>query len=113
MNKEGTVALHSGRLVNLLVGGAEAEALRERAATLPAIRLSARSLSDLELLAVGGYSPLEGFMTEADYRGVVEEMRLASGLAWPMPITLAVSKEETAALREGREVVLADESGHP
>ena len=111
MKKEGTIALPSGRLVDLLVRGAEAEALRERAATLPAIRLSARSLSDLELLAVGGYSPLEGFMTEADYRGVVAEMRLASGLAWPMPITLAVSKEETAALREGREVVLADESG--
>src|SRR3990170_1706415 len=111
MNKEGTVALHSGRLVDLLVGGAEAEALRERAATLPAIRLSARSLSDLELLAVGGYSPLEGFMTEADYRSVVRDMRLASGLAWPMPITLAASTEQARALREGQELALADESG--
>src|SRR3989304_4943901 len=111
MNKEGTVALHSGRLVDLLVGGGGAEALRERAATLPAIRLSARALSDLELLAVGGYSPLEGFMTEADYRGVVEEMRLASGLAWPMPLTPALSQEEASTLGEGQEVALADESG--
>ena len=78
---------------------------------MPALRLAARSLSDLELLAVGGYSPLEGFMTEADYRHVVSEMRLASGTLWPMPITLAVSAEEASALREAQEVALADGSG--
>jgi len=111
MKREGTSTPHGGRLVNLLISGPEAEALRGRAAALPMIRLSARSLSDLELLAVGGYSPLEGFMTEADYRGVVAEMRLACGLVWPMPITLAVSEEEASALRVGREVTLADESG--
>ena len=97
--------------MDLLVSGPEGEALRERVASLAAIRLSARSLSDLELLAVGGYSPLEGFMTQADYGGVVSEMRLASGLVWPMPITLAVSAGEASALREGQEVALADASG--
>ncbi len=75
------------------------------------MRFSARSLSDLELLAVGGYSPLDGFMTEADYRSVVADMRLASGLRWPMPITLAVSTEEARAIDEGSETALADESG--
>ena len=73
------------------MNGAEADALRDRATSLPTLRLSARTLSDLELLAVGGYSPLDGFMTEADYRSVVDGMHLASGLPWPMPITLGVS----------------------
>jgi len=106
-----TNAPHGGRLADLVVKGPEAEALRSRAAGLPAIRLSARSLSDLELLAIGGYSPLTGFMTQADYGAVVQDMHLASGLPWPMPITLAVSGAEAGALKEGDEVALADESG--
>jgi sulfate adenylyltransferase len=93
------------------VTGAEADALRERADSLATIRLNARSLSDLELLAVGGYSPLDGFMTEGDYRSVVAGMHLASGLPWPMPITLAVSTDEAQAIDEGKEIALADESG--
>ena len=111
MTEGETNAPHGARLVDLVVSGPEAEALRRRAAELPAIRLSARSLSDLELLAIGGYSPLTGFMTQADYGPVVKEMHLASGLPWPMPITLAVSSEEAGAPRESDEVALADESG--
>jgi len=95
----------------LLVTGQEAQGVRQRAASLPLVRLSARSLSDLELLAVGGYSPLMGFMTEADYLGVVDGMHLASGVPWPMPITLAVSDEEARAIDEGSEIALGDESG--
>src|SRR5688572_9263277 len=90
--------------------GSEAGVLLERAGSLATVRLSARSLSDLELLAVGGYSPLGGFMTEADYRSVVTDMHLNFGLPWPMPITLAVSTEEARAIDEG-EIALADESG--
>ena len=106
-----TVPPHGGRLVDLLLSGPEHEELSGRIGSLPVIRLSARTLSDLELLTAGGFSPLEGFMTEDDYRGVVEDMHLASGLPWPMPVTLAVSAEEAAAFREGQEVALADESG--
>lgn len=106
-----TIEPHGGRLIDLMARGAEADALRERAESLPVIRLSSRSLSDLELLAVGGYSPLDGFITQADYRAVVDSMHLASGLAWPMPITLAVPAEEAASLREGGSVALADGSG--
>jgi sulfate adenylyltransferase len=108
---EVTIVAHGGRLVDLLVRGAEVDELRQRAAGLPSVALSARSLSDLELLAVGGYSPLDGFITQADYRAVVSDMHLASGLAWPMPITLAVSAEEAAGIREGTEIALADETG--
>ncbi len=111
MTREEIIAPHGGQLVNLMVEGPEKEALRARATTLPTVRLSARALSDVELLASGGYSPLEGFMTEADYRDVVAEMRLISGLVWPMPITLSVSREEAAGLHEGAEIALADEAG--
>src|SRR6266571_3885508 len=100
-------------LKELLVSGEQAEALRERAAGLPVVRLSARSLSDLELLATGAYSPLDGFMTRADYLGVVREMHLANGRPWSMPITLAVGAEEASSIKEGREVALADETGRP
>src|SRR5574341_1709474 len=106
-----TSSAHGGRLIDLLARGNEAEALRERAAGLRPVRLSARTLSDLELLAVGGYSPLDGFMTEADYRSVVADMHLASGVPWPMPITLAVTHDEARAIAEGSELALADESG--
>src|SRR3972149_2869192 len=102
---------HGGRLVDLLATGEEAKALREGAASLPVVRLSSRSLSDLELLTVGVYSPLEGFMTEVDYRSVVAEMRLASGVAWPMPVTLGVSGDEAGSAGEGQEIALADETG--
>jgi len=106
-----TDTAHGGPLVDLLVTGAEADALRDRAASLSLVRLAARSLSDVELLAVGGYSPLDGFMTEADYRSVVSDMHFAGGLPWPMPITLAVSTEEARPIGEGSEVALGDESG--
>ncbi len=109
--RTGTTSAHEGRLVDLLVSEAEADALRGRARSLPVVRLSARSLSDLELLAIGGYSPLTGFMTEADYRSVVSDMHLASGVPWPMPITLAVSTAEADAIAESSDLALADESG--
>src|SRR2546427_254362 len=100
-------------LNELFVTGAQAGALCERAAGLPVVRLSARSLSDLELLAMGGYSPLEGFMTRADYLGAVQDMHLSNGEPWPMPITLALDAGEAASVKEGREIGLADEAGRP
>ncbi len=106
-----TIPAHGGRLIDLLVTGDEAQSLRERAAGLPAVALNSRSLSDVELLATGGYSPLEGFMTRDDYRAVVAGIHLAGGLPWPMPITLAVSDEQAAAIKEGDEVALTDETG--
>jgi sulfate adenylyltransferase len=103
---------HGGQLVDLLAMGEEADELRGRAENLPVVRMSERATSDLELLAVGGFSPLTGFMTQADYRACVTDMHLASGAAWPMPVKLAVSDEETKALNEGDEVALADEAGN-
>lgn len=94
-----------GKLVNLVKTGAEREALIDLANHLPDIRLSQRSLHDMELLAVGAFSPLDRFMRKADYERVMEEMRLASGVLFPIPITLTVSKEE---LPTSQQVVLRD-----
>lgn len=88
------VAPHGGTLVNRLV---EAEA--GEFAHLPALELSERGLADLELIATGVYSPLEGFLGQADYTSVVERMRLSNGLPWGIPITLGVSTEQAARYR--------------
>ena len=103
-----TIPAHGGELIDLTVRGDERETLRERAAALPILRLNDRTVSDLELLGNGGFSPLRGFMGRADYDAVVEAMRLASGLPWSIPVTLAVSREEAKGLSEGSEVALAD-----
>jgi len=78
----------------------------ERAKELPSIRLSDRSICDLELLATGAFHPLDRFMGAADYARVLEEMRLASGQLFPIPVTLPVSPDDRVAL--DREVALLD-----
>lgn len=103
------IAPHGGTLVNrILVGDAREEAL-ERAATLPKIALNDLNLADLEMLANGALSPLTGYMGRADYESVVHNMRLANGLPWSIPVTLAVSSEAAANIREGQEVVLTED----
>lgn len=102
---------HGGVLVNRLFGAEEAAALKQRAPRLPAVTLDATGLADLEMIAVGAYSPLAGFLGAADYERVLAEMRLASGIVWPIPITLAVRQEEAAALRPGEEAALRDGRG--
>src|SRR5712691_12153976 len=97
---------HGGRLVDRILRGDALADARERAASLKRISLNARMMSDLELLAVGAYSPLGGFMGEADYRAVLREMRLANGLPWTLPITLAVRRAAADQLREGEDVAL-------
>ncbi|PYI53566.1 sulfate adenylyltransferase [Paenibacillus flagellatus] len=94
---------HGGKLVNkLLPDGIDGDI-----DALPALKIGGRFLSDLELIAVGAFSPLEGFMGRDDYRSVLDAMRLSDGTVWPIPITLAVSKEEAARLAEGDRVALA------
>jgi sulfate adenylyltransferase len=105
-NKELLNTPYGGELVDLLKTGAERDALVELATHLPDIRLSARSLHDLELLAMGAFSPLDRFMGKADYERVMEEMRLANGALFPIPITLTVKNEELKS--KSGQVVLRD-----
>ncbi|KAF7727635.1 Sulfate adenylyltransferase [Apophysomyces ossiformis] len=86
---------HGGVLKDLyLRDSAKKEALQAEAVDLPSLVLTERQLCDLELILNGGFSPLEGFLNQSDYNGVVENMRLASGLLWSIPITLDVSKTD-------------------
>ena len=100
---------HGGFLVNREVKGTEREQLARVAATLPKLRLTARQISDLLMIASGAYSPIEGFLGEADYRAVISSMHLANGAVWPIPITLAVSSDEAGSLRTGTDVALCQE----
>jgi sulfate adenylyltransferase len=102
---------YGGNLVDRTLTGPAAAEARARAASLPAIRISSVTLSDLYLIAVGGLSPLEGFMGPAAYRSVLEEMRLPNGLPWSIPITLAVSEDVAASVRAGDQAALVAPDG--
>ncbi|HCU99787.1 MAG: sulfate adenylyltransferase [Dehalococcoidia bacterium] len=104
---------YGGTLVNLLVTGDEREELGRRVSELPTIELDSRTISDFELLANGGFSPLTGFMAEADYHSVVDSMTLSSGLPWSIPVTLSVSESRAGELTPGVSACLRDEQGLP
>jgi sulfate adenylyltransferase len=104
---------HGGLLVNLIATAERAPALEEESRALPAVRLNPFELSDLEMLAIGAFSPLNGFMKRNDYESVVRDMRLASGLPWSLPITLAVTAEAAKNLEHQKRVALADGRGTP
>jgi sulfate adenylyltransferase len=97
-----------GALKPLLVPEAERAADLERAASLPAVPMSSREVSDLVMLAMGAYTPLDGFMGEADWRGACVDMKLADGTFWPIPITLSASQENADGLSVGQDVALTD-----
>ncbi|HEY3365873.1 MAG TPA: sulfate adenylyltransferase [Symbiobacteriaceae bacterium] len=106
-----SIAPHGGELVQRLVPAAELPEAIKRAESLPAVTLSPWSVSDLDLIAIGGFSPLTGFLGAADYRSVVREMRLQNGLVWPIPVTLPVTAAVAASLTPGQTVALRDEDG--
>ncbi len=108
---DGLIAPHGGELILNLAGEAERAELQERARSLPTITIASRQLADLEMLAIGAYSPLGGFLNHADYLGVVNDMHLSNGLPWSVPITLAVSSEQADKLSEGSQAALVDGQG--
>jgi sulfate adenylyltransferase len=93
-NNDIVISPYGGKLVNLITTGEERNALVDQANRYPSIQISERALHDLELLAVGGFSPLDRYMGKADYQRVLTEMRLADGTLFPIPITLTIDKEE-------------------
>ena len=95
----------------LFVSADAALALKDEAGAMPSWDLTPRQICDLELLMNGGFNPLKGFLTEADYNGVVENMRLESGALWPMPITLDVSEKFAEGLEPGTDIALRDQEG--
>ena len=98
----------SEHLKPLLLEGEALRAELSRAETLPKVPISSRETGDLIMLGIGGFTPLDGFMTRADWQGVCDGMTLANGLFWPIPITLSTDKATAGALKTGGEVALMD-----
>ena len=107
-----TIKPHGGKLINRIAQGNEREELLKKAGGLHKIHLTDREISDLELIATGGFSPLEGFMNEKDYHSVMDNKRLANGLVWTIPVLLAVNADEAKDIKVGQWVCLPDESGN-
>lgn len=111
-NTSHLVAPHGGELINLLLDREQAAATKTASRDFPSWDLTPRQICDLEMLLNGGFSPLTGFMNKADYEGVCSDMRLKSGVLWPMPITLDVTGAFAKTLKPGStKVALRDAEG--
>jgi sulfate adenylyltransferase len=113
LQTETQIAPHGGELIDRVVPAEERRERAMEAAELPRVPLGPRTLSDLQMISTGVFSPLEGFMLRDEYESVVEDMRLGSGLAWSLPITLSVDTEKANELSEGSEIALVDGAGEP
>ncbi|MCL5674838.1 MAG: sulfate adenylyltransferase [Candidatus Omnitrophica bacterium] len=102
---------HGGKLINRFAADEEKKILREKIPGLKSIRLNKRQISDVEMISIGGYSPLEGFMEKEVYESVLHNMRLPDNIVWPIPITLAVNKETANNFETGEDIGLLNESG--
>jgi sulfate adenylyltransferase len=105
------IAPHGMQLVNRIATTEQKQEFLEKAEVLPRVMLDERAVSDLVMLAIGAFSPLTGFMEQADYDRVVREMRLANGLPWSIPITLSVTEDVASPLKEGSLIRLDDPTG--
>jgi sulfate adenylyltransferase len=108
---DGLIAPHGSRLIDRVLKGKDREAWLERVERLPRVPLNPRQLSDVEMIAVGAFSPLEGFMGKKDYESVISSERLANGLPWTIPVTLAVTKDQAKEVGWSDEVALTDTDG--
>ncbi|MCC7351290.1 MAG: sulfate adenylyltransferase [Phycisphaerales bacterium] len=105
------IAPHGGTLVNRILTPDRAKAAEAEAKSLPSITLSTRESFDLEMIAIGAFSPLTGFMGKADFEGVCKNMRLANGVVWPIPVTLCPPDDVSAKVSVGQKVALKDDKG--
>ena len=101
---------HGGRLINRLLEGEEKEKALAGTKGMKRMELTPWEVSDLEMIAVGAFSPLEGFMCKKDFETVVDTMRLSSGLPWSLPVVLSVREEEAKSFKEGEDIALGDSS---
>ena len=101
-----------GILKPLLLAGAKLEAEKKKAAGLTQVRISSRETGDLIMMGIGGFTPLEGFMGRADWKGVCDSMAMSDGTFWPIPITVSTTEGQAESISDGEEVALvSDESG--
>ncbi|NEP59509.1 MAG: sulfate adenylyltransferase [Symploca sp. SIO2G7] len=107
----GLIEPHGKQLVSRVLDGIECQDMFEKAHALPRVTLSTRNIADLQCIATGVYSPLEGFVNEAEYSLIVNDMRLSSGLAWSIPVTLQIPESEAEKCRLGSQIALAHPNG--
>jgi sulfate adenylyltransferase len=101
-----SIPAHGGRLISREAAGIERETLLDRVGGMPRLTLPPREVSDLEMIAIGAFSPLEGFMCEDDYISVRGNKHLASGLPWTIPVTLSTTDELAGQFQEGQDIAL-------
>jgi len=104
---------HGGKLIHRVLEGEQRQVALSRIERMERIYMNSRGISDLEMISVGAFSPLEGFMGRQDYESVVHRMRLANGLPWSIPITLSVSSEIANRLKVGEDVALYSQNEIP
>jgi sulfate adenylyltransferase len=105
------ISPHGGQLINRIASHIQRQEFLDKADFLPRVQLDKRATSDLEMIAIGALSPLIGFMEQADYESVVDNMRLANGLPWTIPVTLSVEEAIAEPLKEGSLIRLDDPKG--
>jgi len=104
---------HGGKLVERVLRGARRDEALEKVKCLPSLTVDEELISDVENIATGVFSPLEGFMGRTDFRNVLREMRLSNDLPWTIPIVLNASREDGGKFKEGEQVVLTSAAGRP
>ena len=107
----GLIEAHGGTLINRVVEGKKRDELQKKSGELKKVTLNEREISDLIMVAVGAFSPIEGFMKSDDYNGVMDTMTLADGNPWTLPVTLSTKEKTAKGLKEGEDVSLVDGSG--
>jgi sulfate adenylyltransferase len=102
---------HGGKLINRIVEGGTAQSIAKEAGSLPGLTLSPREQFDLEMIAVGAFSPLTGFLGQADFESVCRNMRLANGVVWPIPVVLCPPNDQAGKIQVNQKIALKDAKG--
>ena len=108
----GLIEAHGGTLIDRVVEGKEREELITRSSSMKSVDLNAREISDLEMIAIGAFSPLEGFMGEDDYHSTMDTMTIKGCTPWTIPVTLSTTRERADTLATGEDVALKDGDGN-
>ena len=106
-----TIAPHGGTLINRIATPEQKQEFLAQADALPRVTIDKRAMSDLVMIAIGGFSPITGFMGKADYQPVVDDMHMANGVPWAIPVTLSVTTEVADGLQMDQLIRLDDETG--
>lgn len=106
-----TIRPHGGVLVNRIADEEHKQILQNKIHDIPKLKLNRREMSDLEMISIGVFSPIEGFMSREDYKNVLHEMRLTNGLPWTIPITLSVTQEQLDSFEDADEIALCNQEG--